>query len=174
MRFAPILGAVIPELVPMIGFDQHSPHHAYDVFTHTAYVTAAVPPVLPLRWAALLHDIGKVPCFTRDETGRGHFKGHAPKGGEMADVVLRCLKAPAALREQAVLLITQHMTKIPGDKKVLRRWLSRYGWDTMEQLLYLQEADLGSKGVDEPLDFAQFAHLRALLVGAKFQTGFHL
>ena len=35
-RFAPILGAVIPELQPMIGFNQHSPHHAYDLFTHAA------------------------------------------------------------------------------------------------------------------------------------------
>ena len=29
--YAPILTRVIPELEPMVGFDQHSPHHAYDV-----------------------------------------------------------------------------------------------------------------------------------------------
>ena len=147
----------------MIGFDQHSPHHAYDLFTHTAHVTAGVPGELPLRGAGLLHDIGKVPCFTRDETGRGHFKGHAPKGGEMAEEVLRRLKAPTALREQVVFLITQHMTKVPEDKKVLRRWLGKYGWETMEALFCLQEADMGSKGVEEPLDFAQFDRLRALV-----------
>ena len=163
IRYAPILAAVIPELEPMIGFDQHSPHHAYDLFTHTAHVTAGVPGELPLRWAGLLHDIGKVPCFTRDETGRGHFKGHAPKGAEMAEEVLRRLKAPTALREQVVFLITQHMTKVPEDKKVLRRWLGKYGWETMEDLFCLQEADMGSKGVEEPRDFAQFARLRALV-----------
>ena len=76
-RFAPILGAVIPELQPMIGFNQHSPHHAYDLFTHTAHVTAGVSADLTLRWAALLHDTGKVATFTRDATGRGHFYGHA-------------------------------------------------------------------------------------------------
>ena len=48
-RFAPILGAVIPELQPMIGFDQHSPHHAYDLLTHTAHVTAGVSADLTLR-----------------------------------------------------------------------------------------------------------------------------
>lgn len=57
----------------MIGFDQHSPHHAYDLFTHTAHVTAGVSADLTLRWAALLHDTGKVATFTRDATGRGHF-----------------------------------------------------------------------------------------------------
>lgn len=78
-RFAPILGAVIPELQPMIGFDQHSPHHAYDLFTHTAHVTAGVSANLTLRWAALLHDTGKVATFTRDATGRGHFYGPRPE-----------------------------------------------------------------------------------------------
>ena len=59
LRYAPILGAVIPELKPMLGFDQRSPHHAYDLFTHVAHVVAGVPGDLTLRWAALLHDIGK-------------------------------------------------------------------------------------------------------------------
>ena len=56
--FAPILSQVIPELGPMVGFDQRSPHHKYDLYTHTALVTAQVPRDLVLRWAALLHDIG--------------------------------------------------------------------------------------------------------------------
>ena len=163
LRFAPILGAVIPELAPMIGFDQHSPHHAYDLFTHTAHVTAGVPGELVLRWAGLLHDIGKVPTFTRDETGRGHFYGHAPRGAEMADEVLNRLKAPTALREQVVTLIAHHMTKLPPDKKVLRRWLGRLGWDTMEALLALQEADMGGKGMGRPKEMAQFPQLRGLL-----------
>lgn len=162
-RFAPILAAVIPELEPMIGFDQHSPHHAYDLYTHTAYVTAGVPGELPLRWAALLHDTGKIPTFTRDETGRGHFYGHAQKSAEIADTVLRRLKAPTALREQAVLLIGQHMTKLAPEKKQLRRRVSRLGWETVDALLTLQEADMGSKGTGKPEDMAQFGQIRRVL-----------
>ena len=163
LRFGPILAAVIPELRPMLGFDQRSPHHAYDLYTHTAHVTAAVPPVLPLRWAALLHDVGKVPCFTQDETGRGHFYGHAKVGAEMADAILRRLKAPAALREQAVGLIEKHMTKIEPEKKTVRRWLSRLGPENMELLLCLQKADMGSKGTGKEEEQRQFAQIRALL-----------
>ncbi len=162
-RFGPILAQVIPELGPMIGFDQHSPHHAYDLFTHTAQVTARVPAELTLRWAALLHDIGKVPTFTRDETGRGHFYGHAPKGAEMADAVLRRLKAPTALREQVVLLIGKHMTKPEPNKKVLRRMAGSLGWDTLEELLQLQLADMTSKGVSKEGELAVFQELRVLL-----------
>ena len=31
IRFAPVITAVIPELAPLVGFDQRSPHHAYDL-----------------------------------------------------------------------------------------------------------------------------------------------
>lgn len=70
----PVLVKIIPELKPTLGFDQHSPHHKYDLFTHIAHVVGNVPPDLTVRWAALLHDVGKAPTFARDETGRGHFK----------------------------------------------------------------------------------------------------
>ena len=149
-RFAPILAAVIPELAPMIGFDQRSPHHAYDVFTHTAHVVEGVPGELPLRWAALLHDVGKVPTFTQDVTGRGHFYGHAQESAKMADTILRRLKAPNELREQVCLLIDRHMVKPEPDKKLLRRRLAQLGPNVYGQLLRLQEADFGSKGVREP------------------------
>ena len=163
VEFAPALATVIPELAPAIGFDQRSPHHAYDVFTHTAYVTAAVPQTLALRWAALLHDIGKPAAFTTDETGRGHFYGHAKISAEMADAILRRLKAPTALREQAVLLIGQHMTKLEPEKKLLRRRLSRLGKENLELLLKLQEADMGSKGMGKLKEMSQFLQLRTLL-----------
>ena len=169
-RFAPILAAVIPELRPMIGFDQHSPHHAYDLFTHVAHVVEAVPGDLTLRWAALLHDVGKVPTFTRDATGRGHFYGHAQVGAEMADGILRRLKAPAALREQAVTLIGGHMTRLEPNRKTLRRQLGRLGWDTMDKLLSLQEADMGSKGTGNPEELEQFAQVRGLLEEIKAEN----
>ena len=163
LRFAPILAAVIPELAPMIGFDQHSPHHAYDLYTHVAHVVAAVPGDLTLRWAALLHDIGKVPTFTQDATGRGHFYGHAPKGAEMAEEVLRRLKAPTVLREQVVLLIGKHMTRLEPEKKTLRRQLGRLGWETVEALLALQKADMGSKGTGNPEEMEIFPEIRKVL-----------
>ena len=163
LRFAPVLAAVIPELGPMIGFDQHSPHHAYDLYTHVAHVVEAVPGEPVLRWAALLHDIGKVPTFTRDENGRGHFYGHAQAGEDMAEAVLRRLKAPTALREQVKQLIGLHMTRLEPEKKRLRRMLNRLGTDTVLRLLDLQQADMGSKGTGTAEEMGQFAPVRELL-----------
>ena len=162
-RFAPVLAQVLPEVGAEMGFDQHSPHHAYDVFTHTAFVMENVGPDLSLRWAALLHDIGKVPTFTQDDTGRGHFYGHAPKGAEMAEAVLHRLKAPTALTEQVVTLIGNHMVKTEPTKKAVRRLLSRLGWENTEKLLWLQKADMMSKGVDNDGDLTQFDTFHTLL-----------
>ena len=161
--FGSILASVIPELQPMIGFDQHSPHHAYDLFTHTAYVVENTPPQLSLRWAALLHDTGKVPTFTQDANGRGHFYGHAKESAAFADQILRRLKAPTALREEVVTLIELHMTKLEPEKKVLRRWLSRLGTPMLQQLLALQQADMRSKGTDITAEFQIFERIHALL-----------
>ena len=162
-RFAPILAAVIPELAPMIGFDQHSPHHAYDLITHTAHVVEGVPAELPLRWAALLHDTGKVTTFTLDATGRGHFYGHAKESAAIADGILRRLKAPTALREEVVTLIGRHMTRLQPDRKFLRRQVSKFGFALVEAELSLQEADMGSKGTGEDDGSSLFAEVRGIL-----------
>ena len=148
IRFAPVLTAAIPELAPAVGFDQHSPHHAYDVYTHICHVTAAVPaqPV-QLRWAAFLHDVGKPACFTQDETGRGHFKEHAQVGAQMAQDILTRLHAPKGLREDVVWLVSHHMTPLENDEKQLRRYLSRYGCPRLLYLIALQRADMASKGI---------------------------
>ena len=147
----------------MIGFDQHSPHHAYDLITHTAHVVEGVPPALPLRWAALLHDTGKVTTFTLDATGRGHFYGHAKESAAIADGILRRLKAPTALREEVVTLIGRHMTRLQPDRKFLRRQVSKFGFALVETELSLQEADMGSKGTGEDDGSSLFAEVRGIL-----------
>ena len=146
LRFVPILTQVIPELAPTVGFEQHNSHHIYDVFTHIAHVTGTVPPDLSLRWAALLHDIGKVVTFAEGEDGQGHFYGHDRVSAQMADERLHRLKAPNALREEVVFLIAHHMTRPEPDKRLLRRYLSRWGEERLRKLLLLQQADQGSKG----------------------------
>ncbi len=152
LQFSPMIAQVIPELEIAIGFDQHSPHHAYDIYTHICHVVEASPKESVLRWAALLHDVGKAATYAPDETGRGHFYGHAKVGAAMAEEILLRLKAPTDLRTQVCQLIGRHMTLLEPDKKLLRRRLSQYGAVGVQNLLALQKADFGSKGVygDDP------------------------
>lgn len=162
IRFAPILTQVIPELQSCVGFQQHSPHHAYDVYTHTAHVVASVPPEVPLRLAALLHDISKPSVFTQDENGRGHFYGHARESGKMADAILLRLKASNVLRSQVVFLVENHMTPFEPDKKLLRKRIAKFGLPAVWQLLTLQRADYTAKGVEDD-SYAYFDEIEQLL-----------
>ena len=163
LTFEPVITAAIPTLAPCVGFQQHNPHHTHDVYGHTAQVVGAVPAEPVLRWAALFHDCGKPATFTRDEVGLGHFYGHAKESAALADAALRQLKAPTALREQAVLLIEQHMTPLIADKKLLRRRLSALGPETLHRLLILQEADWGGKGTDAVRENGVFREIRRVL-----------
>lgn len=146
---APVLCRFIPALEETVNFNQHSPHHAYDVYTHICHVTAAVPREATLRWAALLHDVGKPACFAQDETGRGHFKGHAQVGAAMAAEILRELDAPKPLAAEVVWLIDHHMEPLPRNEAELSADVERDGLTRTKQLLTLKEADARSKGVAE-------------------------
>ncbi len=162
LRYAPIITQVIPELEASVGFDQHSPHHAHDVYTHIALTVQSVPDELPLRLAALLHDAGKPQVFSQDETGRGHFYEHAKVSARIAEQVLLRLKAPTALCSQVVFLVERHMTPLEPERKLLLRRLSAYGEEGVRWLLSLQRADFCSKGVDNG-EAAYFDQIETLL-----------
>ena len=165
LRFSGVLCQVIPELAPLVGYDQKNAHHIHDLYTHTALVAARCPADLSLRWAALLHDIGKPDTMTIGGDGQAHYHGHAARSAEMADAILRRLKAPTALREQAVVLIEKHMTLPLPEKKYLRRHLGKLGPETMDRLLTLQEADTLATGTAHDAELTLFSQVRALLSG---------
>lgn len=54
-----ILGIILPEVTAIVGLHESSPVHHKDVWDHTLQVVEQAPPKAPLRWAALLHDVGK-------------------------------------------------------------------------------------------------------------------
>ncbi len=102
-----ILGIFIPEVLPCVGFAQHSRHHDFTVWGHIARAVGAAPKSLPVRLAMLFHDIAKPVCFTMDAEG-GHFKGHPQASAKMADRILTRLKCPAKLRRQVCRLVEWH------------------------------------------------------------------
>ena len=158
--FGPILSQVLPEIEPMLGYRQHSKHHIYDLMEHTARAVECVPPQLILRWAALLHDIGKPDTCVIDETGEGHYHGHAQRSAHLADAALLRLKAPTALRKQVTDLISRHMSPLEPDKHLLRRRLGKYGIQETLDLLELQKADYFATGTKAaPGPFPEIARI---------------
>lgn len=163
LEYRKVICALVPQLRPSLGFDQRSPHHRYDLYTHVAHVVSLVPGDLTLRWAALLHDIGKPIAFTLDENGRGHFKGHAPIGGPMAEAILKEMGAPEAMTTRVRFLVTMHMARLSPDEVQLRQLVERHGMEAVTQLLELQKADMQSKGVPGEEQTERFAAVEKIL-----------
>ena len=163
--FPEVLAVPIPELKPLRGFDQHNPHHDRDVWAHTAAVVDAIPPVPALRWAALLHDVGKPGCFSLAEDGVGHFYGHAQRSTELAEDILRRLRLDNARRQEVLQLIRYHDLPIPPERKPVRRLLCRLGEGTLRGLIQLHLADTRGQSSQCRYRLAEYARVEQVLDG---------
>ena len=137
-----LLEAIIPELIPTIGFNQKNPNHSKDVFNHILCVLDGTPKKLHIRLAALLHDIGKPHTFTVDEEGVGHFYGHDKVGAEITSNVLERLKCSKELTCKVKILVREHMTHHAKFKdKGIKRFIRRVGEENIYDLFELWRAD---------------------------------
>lgn len=136
-----VLGVVLPEILPCVGFDQRNRHHCYDVWEHTAHAVAAAPPEPVLRWVMLLHDLGKPACFTVDERGTGHFYGHHQVSYELALAICRRLRFDKATAQQICTLIRYHDRPIPLTERGIRRAMNQFGAQGLQRLCAVKRAD---------------------------------
>ncbi|MBR5284927.1 MAG: HD domain-containing protein [Clostridia bacterium] len=139
-----VLAAVLPEIFPMVGFDQNNRHHIYDVWTHTAHAVTQAESDPIVRLAMLFHDVGKPASYTVDFHGEGHFYAHAKLSGELTDAILQRLKCDTYTRTEVVWLVTHHDYSIREDDRTVRRLLSRFGYDRARRLLLVKMADNAS------------------------------
>lgn len=97
---------VMPELLPLRSTGQDGRHK--DVFGHTLKVVENVPATPILRWAALLHDIGK-PKTKTVQDGKVHFFRHEMVGARMARKILRRLRFDRESSERIQRLVAEHL-----------------------------------------------------------------
>jgi len=127
-----LLTRLIPEMQPMQNCRQNR-HHDFDVYTHTLKAYAAVETCLKtaddisatlgkryrqapyrkktpaiLKYAVLLHDIGKPPARKMDAAGQIHFHGHARLSADLAEAVHERLRLSNTDQEQARTIIANH------------------------------------------------------------------
>ena len=100
-----------------------------------------MPAVPVLRWAMLLHDIGKPECFTVDGAGVGHFHGHAAVSTRMAGEILRRLRFDNHSMKRIELLVEWHDRDIPRTEKSVARALRLLGEEALRQVILVKRAD---------------------------------
>jgi len=141
LAYPDVLGVFLPEVLPCVGFDQRSVYHCYDVWEHTARAVAAAPPVPEVRYALLLHDLGKPDTFSLGEDGRGHFYGHWRRSAALAADILDRLRFDNQSRQTILTLVERHDCELPLSERSVRRALARYGEGTLRLLLEVKRAD---------------------------------
>lgn len=140
-----LLALTVPELLAGEGLGQGGFHHL-DVFHHSVealhQLLARSPEAgLPLRWAALLHDVGKPGTLALDpQSGRRSFHGHDKLGAEITAEILTRLKLPGDDIRHASRLVGAHMIPLPAGEKEARRFVHRRR-DLLPDLLSVMLAD---------------------------------
>lgn len=147
------LAALLPELSKLVGFGDGESHK--DVWRHTKQVVIQSIPRLAVRWAALLHDIGKPRTRSVTPDGAVHFFHHAEEGARMferLDKRLGLFAADPELGAQIHFLILQHQRAHQYEEQWTDSAVRRFARDiggALSDLMALSRADMTTKRRDK-------------------------
>lgn len=119
---------LLPEAQHLLGLAQNPRFHIYDTWEHTLLAIDNSPRELAIRWALVLHDLGKGLSNVRiiKPDGQPSDPGHEAQSAKMAEAILQRLRYGEDLSRLVVWLVAQHMRFAPmllTGEKTLRRWL---------------------------------------------------
>lgn len=150
---------ILPELRHLAGLPQNRRFHCYNAWEHTLAAVDNSPRDLTIRWAMLLHDLGKGMPGIRGThpDGSPSDHGHEALSAVMADELLTRLRYPAAFRKRVVWLVSRHMRFAPmmfTKERTLMRWVRaeaasgefRTSKDLTEAFSQLKEVFLADMG----------------------------
>lgn len=136
-----LLVYIMPELEKCFGEPQKNKYHIYDVGEHIMQTVKHTQPDLVLRWAALMHDIGKPLCSSTDANGIIHFYGHHRESGTIAVDLMHRLRMDSDTIRDVSVLVENHDVRVEPTLPAVKRMMARTGEALFEKLILLQTAD---------------------------------
>ena len=143
-----VLTVIIPEIGPMVGYDQRNHHHHFDLWEHTVQAVENMPAEPDLRLTMLLHDTGKPAVCTVDDRGEAHYRGHQAASAVIAERVTDDLRCDRKTRDRVIRLVRYHDIPLRTDsgavnldRSFLLRRLNRFGEEDFRALILIHRAD---------------------------------
>ncbi len=149
-----LLHYVLPELEGAFDVQQKSPkrHHKYDVGTHSIEALRFCPSSDPIvRLATLIHDIGKIQTYRKDETGLITFFNHEMVSAKLARQICYRLRLSKKQSEKIITLVRWHQFTVDERQtdSALRRFIRHVGKENLEDMLALRIGDRLGGGATE-------------------------
>lgn len=141
-----LLEYILPELLEGEGVGQARPgrHHTEDVFTHNVLSLKFCPSEDWLvRFATLIHDIGKPKVAGKDSEGHVIFHNHEIEGAKIAWQICDRLKFSRKEKEKVTNLIRWHMFTVDEHitDSAVRRFIRRVGIENVKDMMDLRVGD---------------------------------
>lgn len=154
MKSTGILEVILPELESAFTVQQKSPkrHHIYDVGTHSVMALKHCPSVDPVvRLATLLHDIGKVSTYKKDDNGLITFYNHEVVSARVVRAIAYRLKLSKKQIDKIVPLVRWHQFTVDERQtdSALRRFIRHVGKENLADMLALRIGDRLGGGARE-------------------------
>ncbi len=150
-----LLSLILPELARGKGVNQARPgrHHTEDVFTHNVLSLKFCPSINPIvRFATLIHDVGKPYVEGRDEEGYVIFYNHEIQGARVAREICDRLRLSKKQRDKIITLIRWHMFSVNENltDSAVRRFIRRVGFENVKDMIDLRIGDRLGGGTQTP------------------------
>jgi len=141
-----ILAVILPELENAFTIPQKSPkrHHIYDVGTHSVEALRHCPSTDSLvRFATLLHDIGKPNTFKKDPSELITFFNHEVVGSRIIKNIAYRFRLSKKQSEKLFTLVRWHQFTVDERQtdSAIRRFIRRVGKENLDDMLALRIGD---------------------------------
>lgn len=153
-RNSGLLQEILPELEKTFGVEQKSPgrHHIHDVGTHSFNSLKFCKSTDPIvRFATLIHDIGKPQTFRKLENGTITFYNHEVVSAKIAKRIAHRLKFSNKQTEKLLILVRWHQFTVDERQtdSAIRRFIRHVDKENVQDMLDLRVGDRLGGGARE-------------------------